>query len=239
MSVPLPTAPAPPTAPAGAVAGSAHDHGAHIKSIELERLVFFSDAVVAIAITLLVLELKLPDTLTPPYEHSFRRALLGLAPMLLSYAFSFFLVGMYWFAHHRIFRYVRRWDGGLVAHNFHFLAWVALLPFAVTLMGRFGGLRTAVVGYGAIQFMLGIAQWMLWRHASRDHRLIDPALDPKFVRFISARSLVLPAVALLSIAIGLVAPAVWMAWWAYIVSWPAQRLLSRAFGRRGERPTAA
>lgn len=237
MSAPPSSAPAPPAAAAPAASEPAHDHGAHVKSIELERLVFFSDAVVAIAITLLVLELKLPDTLQPPYEQSFRRALLGLAPMLLSYAFSFFLVGMYWFAHHRIFRYIRRWDGGLVAHNFHFLAWVALLPFAVTLMGNFGGLRTAVVGYGVIQFMLGIAQWMLWRHASRGGRLIDPGLDPKLVRFISARSLVLPAVSLLSIAVAFVGPAVWIAWWAYILSWPAQRLVARAFGRGGERVT--
>lgn len=210
-----------------------HDHASHVKSVELERLVFFSDAVVAIAITLLVLELRLPDTLPTHDEAGFGRVMIGMIPMMFSFAFSFFLVGMYWFAHHRIYRYIRRWDGGLVAHNFHFLFWIALLPFAVTLMGRFGGLRGAVVVYGVIQLMVGIAQFLMWRHATRDHRLVDPHLDASLVRLVEVRSLTLSAIALLSIGVAFVAPRVWMAWWTYALSWPAIRLVMSRFGARG------
>jgi len=221
------------TAPAISSSTAApHDHSAHIKSVELERLVFFSDAVVAIAITLLVLELRLPATLSSPDDAGFGRALLGVLPMLFSFAFSFFLVGIYWYAHHRIYRHIRNWDGTLVAHNFHFLFWIALLPFAVMVMGRFGGLRGAVIVYAVIQFMVGIAQWMLWRHATVGHRLVDPHIDPRIVRLLTVRSLTLPGIALLSIALAFVAPRIWMAWWAYALAWPALRLMMGRFGVR-------
>src|SRR5260221_6007582 len=126
------------------------DHSVHIKSVELERVVFFSDAVFAIAITLLVLELRMPERLAEPApDHQLAVGLLHLIPKFLSYAISFWLIGLYWWVHHRLFRHIRRWDEGLIWLNLHFLFLVAVLPFPVALVGSWGDRRGAEVFYAA------------------------------------------------------------------------------------------
>src|SRR6476660_7011566 len=93
------------------------DHSVHIKSVELERIIFFSDAVFAIAITLLVLELRMPERLAGDADHQLAVGLLNLIPKFMSYAISFWLIGLYWWVHHRLFRHIRRWDDGLIWLN--------------------------------------------------------------------------------------------------------------------------
>jgi uncharacterized membrane protein len=168
------------------------DHSAHIKSVELERVVFFSDAVFAIAITLLVLELRMPERIAGDPDRQLAHGLIGLIPKFISYAISFWLIGLYWWVHHRLYRHIRRWDDGLIWLNLHFLFWVAFLPFPVALVGSWGDRRGAVIFYAATLLMMGIAQALLWRHASRGNRLIDPNFDPEYARYISVRSWIAP-----------------------------------------------
>ena len=115
------------------------DHSIHIKSIELERLVFFSDAVFAIAITLLVLELRMPERIAGDADRQLIDGLVSLIPRFLSYAISFWLIGLYWWVHHRTFRHIRRWDEGLLWHNLHFLFWVAVVALVIVGVLRLSG----------------------------------------------------------------------------------------------------
>ena len=181
-------------------------HSVTIKSIELERLVFFSDAVFAIAITILVLDLRVPERAGPDVAHGLLAGMARLIPKFVSYAISFWLIGVNWFAHHRMFRHIRRWDDALIWLNFLFLFWIAFLPFPVSLMGSFGDQRFAVVFYAAALAMTGFAQVLLWRHASAGGRLLDADFDPALARYIGIRSMVPPLAALLVIVLAFLIP---------------------------------
>ena len=181
-------------------------HSVTIKNVELERLVFFSDAVFAIAITILVLDLRVPERAGPDVARALASGMVRLIPKFVSYGISFWIIGIYWFVHHRLFSHIRRWDEGLIWLNFLFLFWIAFLPFPVSLMGSFGDQRFAVVFYAATLLMTGLAQMLLWRHASRGGRLLDADFDPALARYIGLRSIVPPLAAVLVIILAFVIP---------------------------------
>ena len=182
------------------------DHSIHIKSVELERIVFFSDAVFAIAITLLVLDLRMPEGLPGTRDQQLAAGLAHLLPRVISYVFSFWLIGLYWWVHHRLFRHIRRWDEGLLWLNLHFLFWVAFLPFPVSLMGGWGDQRLAVEIYAWTLVMMGFSQVLMWRHAAKGNRLLDPGFDRAHARYIETRSWI-PMLSALAVAlIALMAP---------------------------------
>ena len=199
------------------------EHSVHIKSLELERLVFFSDAVFAIAITLLVLELRAPARSSSDPQ-LLANGLIQMIPRFVSFLMSFWLVGLYWFLHHRVFRHIRRWDEGLIWLNLHLLFWVAFLPFPMSVMGTFGDQRLAVVLYGASLAMMGWAHWLLWRHASRGRRLLDPDFDSLQIRRITMRSAVPPLVALCVVVLAWILPRPGLASFAFVLIWPLQQV---------------
>ena len=105
------------------------------KEFQLERMILFSDAVFAIAITLLVIEIKIPDK-EFLNEHGglsdkvLLRALNELVPKFVGYLISFCLIGLYWSIHHRMFGFVTNYDRKLLFLNLLFLFFVALMPFS-------------------------------------------------------------------------------------------------------------
>lgn len=207
-----------------------HDHSATIRSVELERLIFFSDAVFAIAITIMVLELRAPTRLPGTPAESARalaQGLEALIPRFMSYAMSFWIIGLYWFVHHRLFRSIRGWDDGLVWLNLLFLFWIAFLPFPVAVVGSWGDQRAAVVLYSAVLVMLGVSQILLWRHAARDRRLIDPGLDARHIRLITLRSAVPPIVAAIILVGCMVLPRPYFALFGFGLVFPIQRIVER------------
>ena len=132
------------------------------------------------------------------------RRLLELWPKFLSFFISFWIVGLNWTAHHRIFHYIRGYDRRLLLINLLFLMWVALMPFLGSLLGEYGGQQLSVVFYAGHMIVVSLTLSWLWRHASRDQRLVDPSLDPDARRYTDLRVLAVPFVFLLSIAISFV-----------------------------------
>jgi uncharacterized membrane protein len=118
-----------------------------------ERLLAMSDGVFAIIITIMVLELKVPEGAT-------LQALLHAWPVFLAYALSFIYVAIYWNNHHHYFHLVDRVNGGLMWANFHLLFWLSLIPFATGWMGEhaFAPWPTAVYG---ISLVLPAAAWRI------------------------------------------------------------------------------
>lgn len=116
-------------------------HPAPEKVSGLERIVFMSDAVFAIALTLLVLEIKLPPLEHPLTSGEFAGAILGLLPKLYSYVLSFLVLGVYWVAHHRDFGNVTCYDARLIWLNLFVLLFVDFLPFSSALLGEYGDFR--------------------------------------------------------------------------------------------------
>ena len=118
------------------------------------RLEAFSDGVIAIIITIMVLELRVPT------GHSLA-SLLPLAPVLLGYVLSFVYVGIYWNNHHHMLATSHRISGGALWANLHLLFWLSLFPFTTAWMGEnhFAAVPTAV--YGAVLLMAAVAYWIL------------------------------------------------------------------------------
>ena len=116
------------------------------------RLEAFSDGVIAIIITIMVLELKVP-------HGSDWEALLPLLPVFLSYVLSFVYLGIYWNNHHHMLHTVQRVSGGILWANLHLLFWLSLVPFVTGWMGEnhFAALPTAL--YGVVLLMAAIAYW--------------------------------------------------------------------------------
>ncbi len=119
-----------------------------------ERINAFSDGVIAIIITIMVLELKVP------HEADFA-ALSPLVPVFLTYVLSFIVVSIYWNNHHHMFYLTERITGGILWANLHLLFWLSLMPFVTGWMGEnhFAPLPTAT--YGVVLFMAGIAYYIL------------------------------------------------------------------------------
>jgi TMEM175 potassium channel family protein len=118
------------------------------------RLEAFSDGVLAVAITIMVLELKVP--------HDARiAALLALWPVFLSYVLSFIYIGIYWNNHHHMLHATHHVSGGVLWANLHLLFWLSLIPFTTAWMGEnhFASLPTAL--YGGVLLMAAIAYWLL------------------------------------------------------------------------------
>ena len=118
------------------------------------RLEAFSDGVLAIIITIMVLELKVPHGAELP-------ALRPLLPVLLSYVLSFAYIGIYWNNHHHMLHVTRRVNGKVLWANLHLLFWLSLVPFVTGWMGEnhFAAAPTAL--YGVVLLMAGFAYWVL------------------------------------------------------------------------------
>jgi uncharacterized membrane protein len=147
----------------------------------LERLIFFSDAVFAISITLLVLEIRLPASEVLYSDAQLLQALSGMWQSYLAYILSFLVIGTFWIAHHRKFRYIKRYDGGLIMLNLLFLMIVAFIPFPTAILSTYTGL-TATVFYALVMLLASLLMTTLWWYASRHGRLIDPRMDPQMRR---------------------------------------------------------
>jgi uncharacterized membrane protein len=118
------------------------------------RLEAFSDGVLAIIITIMVLELR------PPHDATVA-SLRPLAPVALSYVLSFTYIGIYWNNHHHMLHVTQRVDGGILWANLHLLFWLSLVPFVTAWMGEnhFAGVPTAA--YGIVLLMAAIAYFVL------------------------------------------------------------------------------
>ena len=119
-----------------------------------ERIEAFSDGVIAILITIMVLDLKIPRDVD-------LRALIPVAPVLLTYVLSFIYLGIYWNNHHHLLRATHRVSGGILWANLHLLFWLSLIPFTTGWMGenRFASVPTAA--YGLVLLMAAVAWWIL------------------------------------------------------------------------------
>jgi uncharacterized membrane protein len=184
-------------------------------SRELDRIVFFSDAVFAIAITLLVLDIRVPDGLSPaelPAE------VLGLWPKYLGYAISFLVLAVYWQAHHRVFKPIRGYDRTLVWLNFLFLMAVAFLPFPTSLLGEYGGQRVSVAVYAAnaaaASLLLSAISW----YVIKGHRLVAHDLDEEQGRVRWLQGLAVAAVFLASIGVSFFSPTAAMYSWLLLLA---------------------
>jgi len=177
--------------------------------VEFSRIVAFSDGVFSIAITLLVLELKLPQHLQ---SGEIWHALGEQREQFLAYAISFAVIARFWLVHHSFFSEVKAFDSRLIGLNMLYLGFLVLIPFSSQVLGEYGGHLPAVVVYSAnLTAVVLVGQWMAWdaRHAGL------AKADAQTERESLVRSAFISGVFLLSIVVALfdasIAPYMWLA----------------------------
>jgi len=181
---------------------------------QLERMILFSDAVFAIAITLLVIEIKIPDKefLKEHADLSDRtllHSLSQLVPKFTGFLISFLLIGLYWSIHHRLFGFMTSYDRTLLFLNLLFLFFVALMPFSTGFYSEFAGselfekqLKVPMTFYVFNFCGVGFVNYFMWRRiGNARNKLAEPPIDPLVLKLAYARSLVVPFLFLLMLPV--------------------------------------
>lgn len=182
------------------------------KPLTTVRLEAFSDGVFAIAITLLILEIKVPHPPAGDSHSSLAEALSSQWAAYIGYVVSFIMIGIYWVNHHYIFRFYRGTNHVFNLLNIFFLMTISFLPFPTAVISDYiesaGDERAAVMLYALGLLLPALAFLLMWLYASWDYRLIDRRLTPSFIRLLSfqyAGSVLIYFIA------------IFLAWWNYKV----------------------
>lgn len=152
-----------------------------------ERIAGFSDGVFAIVITLLVLEIKVPEIEGSAVGSELPHALVGLLPRLLAHFMSFAVLGIYWIGHHTMFMYIKRHDRVLLWLNILFLMFVALMPFPAAMMSRYPDQFLPMVIFCSLLIMAGIVGDITWGYATAKGRLSSESATPEVVALMHRR----------------------------------------------------
>ena len=177
--------------------------------VDFSRVVAFSDGVFAIAITLLVLALEIPESV-----NDVGTELWNQNDDFLAYLLSFAVLGSLWLSHHRFFSSVAGFNGPLMALNLVYLAGIALVPFSSEVFGDYSGSADAVALYAGNMAFVSVAFYAQIVYAYR-HRLMKEKWMPYESRFAGPANLIIAALFLLSIPLALIdtsiAPFLWLA----------------------------
>jgi len=167
------------------------------KEFQLERLILFSDAVFAIAITLLVIEIKIPELHEGQVtDNALLYKLKQLIPKFIGFLVSFLLIGQYWIVHHRMFGYVINFTDKLIWLNIFFLLAVALMPFSTGFYSEYARYKTMtpVIFYTANVAALGLVNFLMWRYISKPEKKITERLTKPMASYFSVRALTVPVI---------------------------------------------
>ena len=182
------------------MSGAGHDEG----FLPLHRSEALTDGIFAVAMTLLVIELKLPDNGALRSADELAGALGALIPKAISWALSFFVLALFWIGHHRAFAHVRSTDGRLVVLNLLQLACVSLMPFSSALSGEYGRALLSQVVFSINMALLGVTALLVLRYIHA-----HPELGPKPMSTAKYRSARLRVAGVIVISIVALVIAVW------------------------------
>ncbi len=190
--------------PAAAAAGLPWQRLVSSGNLEYDRILFFSDAIFAIAITLLVVDIRVPSPASGTI-HAARQLQLAW-PQMLGFAISFVVIGRFWVGHHTMFRHIRAFDRTMIWLNLLFLGTIAFLPYPTSLLSVTTADTASVAFYAAWVGGAGLAEAAIWIHACRVPGLVSAEITPQLRWHYALRMLVASAVFLLSIPVAFVAP---------------------------------
>jgi len=168
------------------------------------RIETLADGIFAIAMTLLVLTLTLPDM--TQVKLSLTQLLAGQWPKFFNYVLSFLLLAIFWIVHHQQFHIIRRTDKRHVWINIGILMFVALMPFSTDVVGDYSGETLAELVFSANLMILGLLFLLNWVYACWHHRLVDHDLDRETIIRGIRRGCITPVVAAISIILSFFVP---------------------------------
>jgi uncharacterized membrane protein len=169
------------------------------------RLENFSDGVFAIAVTLLVLGIKIPDAKNLD-NHQLTFVLLKSIPQLLTFGFSFLVIGVFWVAHHRIFSMTKLVDNRLLWLNVFYLMFIAVMPYPAALLAENPFLTTSILVYSGTLFVIGLLHFFLLRHIYMTPNIKNEIFDENVYSSYLRTGVTGPAIYVLSGAFSFVHP---------------------------------
>lgn len=205
-----------------------------LREQDTKRLVFFSDAVFAIAITLLVIDIGVPEIASTQPDAVLTEELLALFPQFVSFGLSFLAIGTFWLTHHRLFTYIERCSRRLLSLNLLFLLFVSLVPFSSALLGEYSGRQLVVIWYAVHMTIAGAMLSGIWYYATEIKDLTQPAIDDRAVQYIAHRVGTVPMVFVVSIAVSFFSVPLAEAFWLTLI--PIHPLVSLTGFDRLSRP---
>jgi len=170
--------------------------------LRVERITWLADAIFAFSMTLLAIDIRIPDGLSAT---DLPLALANLTPRITSFLITFWIVASYWIAFHRLFSYIVQYDRGLIRASLLFLMFIVLLPFPADVIGRYSTELFSVITASIFFAATGVALDLVWVHASRGHRLVNKELSPRLIRYLTLQYLLSPAVFVFSIPLFILA----------------------------------
>jgi len=152
-----------------------HPQGASVSKLRLEA---FTDGVYAIVITLLILDIRIPDV----RAEALGSALIQMLPQVFTYVLSFFVVALYWFSHHRIAQQIKQIDGTFVWLNMVWLLFVTIIPFPTALLGRYPLQPIPIAIYGADLILANVTGFVILAYMRRHPVLCFVIVDKSVLR---------------------------------------------------------
>jgi uncharacterized membrane protein len=168
----------------------------HKEEFQLERVAFFSDAVFAIACTLLIIEIKVPELSIDKISDSILWEQLSYSiPKITGVIISFFVISLYWISHHKLFGYINRYDKRILWPNLLFLLSIIFMPFSTAYLSEYytPDLRMPIILYTLNINFAGLASFRLWSLATNSKKGITVINDNKVLKnYYKTRALTIP-----------------------------------------------
>jgi uncharacterized membrane protein len=165
------------------------------------RIEALTDAVFAIALTLLVLGVEVPQTAEE--MASAAQLLINLIPDFFHYILAFIVLAVLWVFHHQQFHHILRIDRTLLWLNILALMFITMVPFSSSFADTYFLEQVAGIFFSANLLVIGIIIWFQWEYATKNFRLVSPQLDPCEIRFEKQKNLIIPVLGVIAIAISL------------------------------------
>jgi uncharacterized membrane protein len=215
----------------------AHDLFEDRKQFQVERIILFSDAVFAIAITLLVIEIKLPTFPGKTGSISYHEFVEGLQEKIgevLGFVLSFAVIGQFWTNHHRLFGFVNGYDNKLLWLNLHMLLWIALMPFSTHLNMTYGNLPLIWFLYSLNMFFIALSLLFIWMYIGKKPHLCSMSHNKPLIKHSKIRAL---SVSLIFLTGGLLAflPGkffMWVSHLFFVLIFPVLAMITRYYNKR-------
>jgi uncharacterized membrane protein len=178
--------------------------GSFTPFIKVERVISFSDAVFAFAITLMALSINIPDIPTHLTQSELLDKLYDLYPQVESYIISFAVIAIFWVSYHQVFNHIKGSHITMVYLNLLFLLLITLLSLSTSLVINYGTYQIPYVIYCLIVIMTSLLLSPIWWHATKNKRLVDKNLHPFFIKGVLVNLMSIPIVFIVSIIISFV-----------------------------------
>lgn len=188
------------------------ENGIHDKTeFQVERIAFFSDAVFAIAITLLIIEIKVPELHEQEItDKALLHGLLATIPKMIGFIVSFFVISLYWMSHHRLFRYIVTYNQKFLWRNILFLLFIVIMPFSTAVYSEYSRptLHTPLILYSVNICCCGLYSYLLWRTAANPKYHLSQGITHAVEKYNRVRALMVPALFLLVALVSFINPVI-------------------------------